>query len=206
MNKELLLEIIKNNIDIGHYVVLDLISKEKNLEEIWKNTKFRSYREALIRKNIIYEIKGEYYLSDKGIDILNKCRGFQEPVFDLKKIDNQLEIKSEEILQEVKDLLERKTGKRRLDLPKIGAFLCSKRDFQKRLQEFCQKFNQSNLADIKQAILDYTQDLLDNKVPYPRKLINFIYKDDPNKGLISDMETYMESITEKKEINTEQLF
>ena len=76
---------------------------------------------------------------------------------------------------------------------------------------FAQSMNINELKSLftaKKAILEYTSDILENKIKYPRRMVYFIYKQDDIKGLISDMQGYMESLGEddKKEISKKEFF
>ena len=66
MNKEQLKKVFANDIDLGHYFVMKYIQKKDDINDLWQIQKVRGWREALIRKNMISEINGEFVLSDKA--------------------------------------------------------------------------------------------------------------------------------------------
>ena len=66
MLKEQILKIVEKNIDINHFIVLQLVAQNDDLDEFWQHVKIRSHREALIRKGWIIEIKNKYYLTEIG--------------------------------------------------------------------------------------------------------------------------------------------
>lgn len=204
MTKELLLKLIQNKVDISHFIILQLISKYNELDEIWQDIKVRGYREALIRKGLIYEVNNQYFLSDKGIEILNLSIDEKLPEVN---IENPIQELSKEILTICKSMIKEKTGKENFRVNKFS-FLLSERDLSNRLVNFCRKFNTNDFYTIKKAIFAYLKDVLDNEVAYPRILQYFIYKEDEKKGLISDLLVYMETLNTKVEekIDTRKLF
>lgn len=196
MEKNNFLKALELGVDINHYLLMVYINN-KDTAFLWDNPKIRAWRSALDRKGFIVETNGEYYLTDKGIEILKSFT--EEKIEAVVVVDsNPIEVAAENILKEVKQVLKDRIGMERMINPSGKPYLCSKRDLTKRLLDFMQKFKFSDLDKIKQAILDYTHDILDTKLKSPRTLLFFIYKNDVKQGLISDMEGYIETAGERE--------
>lgn len=203
MNKELLLKLLQNGIEISHFVILQLIATEKDLDVLWTNVKIKSYREALIRKGYIVKLKDEYYLTDKGSQIYNNCKYKKEIL--IEEIKNPIEEITKSILNICKSKIKEKTGKERYILPTGTNYLPSQKELEERLLKFCQKFKNNDFEKIKKAIFAYTEEILELKLKYPRKMKYFIYKEDDKQGLISDMLAYMETVEEKEIVKDTRL-
>ena len=202
MNKKQILKIIEKNVDINHFIVLQLIAQNDNLDEFWQYPKIRAYREALIKKNWIIEIKNSYFLTETGNTIYQDL-----------KLENDDEVKAEDIekntidplaslakniLEEIRTYLLQKTGNARLTLSH-GAFACSERELTSRLYTYNKKFKTKDNEKIKVAILNYVKDIVEKKVPFPRKLKYFIFKEEKDE-IVSDLQYYIENQNKKHKV------
>lgn len=213
MNKERLINILSKNLDVGHYALMDIIVKEKNINDLWQSLKVRGWREALIRKGFIQEVNNEYFLTDSGKAIYKELSGIVEKEVDISELnlDNKIEEICKEIITQINWKILERTGQKRMVLKSGKVFNCSVKELQKRLTDFSNKFKNSNFDEMKRAILNYTDDILNNKIGFPRALVYFIWKDvkgdDGKMKTISDMLTYMETLTtEEKIIDKSKLF
>ena len=87
----------------------------------------------------------------------------------------------------------------------------SVKDLKKRILEYITKFKNSNFTLIKKAIIEYTEDILEGKINYPRTIKYFIWKEIVENGkskIISDMNIYIETNVNEKTIikDTRKLF
>lgn len=207
MDKQLILKILANGVEISHFAVLHNIAIEPDLRELWADVKFRGYRDALIRKGMVGEANGEFVLTERGKEVYTKCVEGQivtapttavitnDPIADL----------ATEILAELKVKIKAATGKPNMILKSGYPYLPSQRDLTARLIMFCQKFQTNDYLSIKRAIFAYTDDILSGKLKSPRKLIFFLYKDLDN-GLVSDIQAYIENLPEEvAEVQTEKI-
>ena len=206
MNKEKLITTLNKNLDVGHYVLMDIIVKEKDIGDLWQSLKIRGWREALIRKNLIHEVNNEYYLTDNGKDVYSELNGIVEEEFipNISILSNGLDTLCKEIVDEVNMKILQKTGTKRMSLKSGKVYNCSVKELQKRLLEFADKFKNSNFEQAKRAILSYTDDVLEGKVGWARTILYFIWKEIKGENgkikTISDMQTYIETLTDKPQI------
>jgi hypothetical protein len=202
MNKEKLISTLTKNLDVGHYVLMDIIVKEKDISELWSFLKIRGWREALIRKSLIEEIDSEYFLTDRGKLVYKELNGIEEKEVEIV-FDDKFESLCKEIIDEVNMKILIRTSQKRLVLKSGKIFNCDVKQLQKRLRDYSVKFKNSNFDNIKRAILNYTDDILDSKISFPRTILYFIWKEveqDGKRVIISDMETYIETLEEKEKI------
>ena len=120
IKKELLLKILNKNLDIGNYILIDMIARKEDLSDLWGILKIRGWREALIRKGIIQEIEDSYILTDYGESLYNSLLDIEKVENDTETIDKSdelnIDIICNEIVKEVNLLIFNKTGKNRLRL------------------------------------------------------------------------------------------
>ena len=211
INKELLIRILNKNIDIGNYIVMDMIARKEDLVDLWNILKVRGWREALVRKGMIQEIENSYILTDHGKSIYKEVSGIEEKN-DIKDVDllDDLDFICEDIIKEVNSLILSKTGEKRLRLKSGMIYNSNVKDLKKRILEYSKRFKNNNFVFIKRAIIEYTEDILEGKISYPRTLKYFIWKEVIDNGkskIISDMETYIETVIDKAIIeDTRKLF
>ena len=178
IKKELLLKILNKNLDIGNYILIDMIARKEDLSDLWGILKIRGWREALIRKGIIQEIEDSYILTDYGESLYNSLLDIEKVENDTETIDKSdelnIDIICNEIVKEVNLLIFNKTGKNRLRLKSGMIYNYSVKDLKKRILEYITKFKNSNFTLIKKAIIEYTEDILEGKINYPRTIKYFI--------------------------------
>jgi len=215
IKKELLLKILNKNLDIGNYILIDMIARKEDLSDLWGILKIRGWREALIRKGIIQEIEDSYILTDYGESLYNSLLDIEKVENDTENIDKSdelnIDIICNEIVKEVNLLIFNKTGKNRLRLKSGMIYNYSVKDLKKRILEYITKFKNSNFTLIKKAIIEYTEDILEGKINYPRTIKYFIWKEIVENGkskIISDMNIYIETNVNEKTIikDTRKLF
>lgn len=215
IKKELLLKILSKNLDIGNYILIDMIARKEDLSDLWGILKIRGWREALIRKGIIQEIEDSYILTDYGESLYNSLLDIEKVENDTETIDKSdelnIDIICNEIVKEVNLLIFNKTGKNRLRLKSGMIYNYSVKDLKKRILEYITKFKNSNFTLIKKAIIEYTEDILEGKINYPRTIKYFIWKEIVENGkskIISDMNIYIETNVNEKTIikDTRKLF
>lgn len=215
IKKELLLKILSKNLDIGNYILIDMIARKEDLSDLWGILKIRGWREALIRKGIIQEIEDSYILTDYGESLYNSLLDIEKVENDTENIDKSdelnIDIICNEIVKEVNLLIFNKTGKNRLRLKSGMIYNYSVKDLKKRILEYITKFKNSNFTLIKKAIIEYTEDILEGKINYPRTIKYFIWKEIVENGkskIISDMNIYIETNVNEKTIikDTRKLF
>ena len=162
MNKESLLKLMETPLDISHFILCKIIQKDDNHKDMWKNPKLNSLKNALLRKDLIYEINDICCLTDK-------CKHYLDHIDNILPIVNELSIPKEDtldsfcdnILTELGDLIKEKTGKRILHLKSGKNFNCSKKELKERLIGFFKRYpNYTNLDNIKVAINQYLFDIL----------------------------------------------
>ena len=205
MNQKKLITILNNNLDIGHFMIMDIIVKETDLSKLWQIIKVRGWREALIKKGLIQEINNELTLTEKGRSIYKEISGIEEKEYKPEELDisDSLEDFCKTIVHDVNIKILDKTMQKRLVLKSGKVFNCSVKELQKRLLDFSIKFKKCNFDHIQKAILNYTDDVLDNKIAFPRTILYFIWKEikeDGKSTIISDMETYIETLTDKLDV------
>ncbi len=208
MNKEKLLNILGKNLDVGHYALMDIIVKEKDIGDLWQSLKIRGWREALVRKGFIQEVNNNYFLTETGKGLYKELSGIVEKEYEIN-LDTDLETIVKDIVHEVNLKILDKTGQKRLVLKSGKVFNCGVKELQKRLTDYANKFKSSNFEGAKQAILSYADDVLNDKITYPRTILYFVWKEVKENGktvLISDMQTYIETLTDKPTLDKSKLF
>ena len=222
MNKEQLKKVFTNDLDIGHYVVMKYIQAKEKLDDLWQIQKVRGWREALMRKNLLSEINGEFVLSDKANTILADIdASFIISIIavdDDEEDDVTPETPFVDFCTQLHEKIQKKifelTQKKHHTNPSGKALNSSLKELTDRLISFFKKFGNVKYDLIERAILKYTADAVNRKMKYPVRILFFIWKED--KGTtISEMLQYIDEIqddgyteesTERKTVNTKDLF
>lgn len=221
MNKEQLKKVFANDLDIGHYVVMKYIQAKEKLDDLWQIQKVRGWREALMRKNLLSEINGEFVLSDKANTILVDIDA--SFIISIVAVDDEDDIIPETPFVDFCTQLHEKIQKKIFELtqkkhhtnPSGKALNSSLKELTDRLISFFKKFGNVKYDLIEKAILKYTADAVNRKMKYPIRILFFIWKSDNNNFITSEMLNYIEEIKddgyteesiERKTVNTKDLF
>lgn len=204
MTKDSLLRALNKKIDIRHFTLMDIIVKEDNIEELWTDINIRGWREALIKKKYIQEIDKKYVLADLGLEIYKELCNLAttEVVVTEKMLENDFDKYCKDLMEEVNNKILKATGAKKLVLGSGSMYNSTPLVFKERLLSYSTKFNDTNYKNIRRAILSYTDDILTNKIKYPRKLYYFLWKIVKQNGkdiLVSDLKEYIETLVEEKE-------
>lgn len=220
MNKEQLKKVFANDLDIGHYFVMKYIQAKDNINDLWQIQKIRGWREALIRKNLLSEINGEFVLSDKANIILTDI---DSSIISIVSVDdNEDDIVPEtpfvdfcaQLHEKIQNKIFELTKKKHHTNPSGKALNSSLKELTERLIGFFKKFGNVKYELIEKAVLKYTVDAINRKMKYPIRLIFFIWNE-KNGSVTSEMLQYIEEIeddgyeeetTERKTVNTKDLF
>lgn len=209
MNKESLLKLIRTPLDISHFILCNIIQSDNNHKELWKDSKLASLKNALLRKDLIYEINDICYITEKCKGYLDYINNILPVITEIPSIPKEDILNSfcDSVLIDIGDLIKEKTGKRILHLKSGKNFNCSKKELKERLIGFFKRYpNYTNLDNIKIAINQYLFDILSKKIQYPRRLIYFLYKEIEKNGKkieVSEIQEYIDNIDlslEKKQI------
>ena len=219
MNKEQLKKVFANDIDLGHYFVMKYIQAKDNINDLWQIQKVRGWREALMRKNLLSEINGEFVLSDKANIILTDI---DSSIISIVSVDDEDDVVPEtpfvdfctQLHEKIQSKIFELTKKKHHTNPSGKALNSSLKELTERLISFFKKFGNVKYELVEKAILKYTADAVNRKMKYPVRILFFIWKED--KGTtISEMLQYIEEIeddgyeeetTERKTVNTKDLF
>ena len=222
MNKEQLKKVFANDLDIGHYVVMKYIQGKYDINDLWQIQKIRGWREALVRKNLLSEINGEFVLSDKANTILADIDA--SFIISVVAVDNEEDDVTPEtpfvdFCTQLHEKIQKKifelTQKKHHTNPSGKALNSSLKELTDRLISFFKKFGNVKYDLIEKAILKYTADAVNRKMKYPVRILFFIWKADNNNFITSEMLNYIEEIkddgyteelTERKTVNTKDLF
>lgn len=222
MNKEQLKKVFASDIDIGHYFVMKYIQNKLDINDLWQIQKVRGWREALIRKNMLSEINGEFVLSDKAnkimLDIDELGGVIKQIAIDDEGDDVIPETPFVDFCAQLHTKIQAKifelTKKKHHTNPSGKALNSSLKELTDRLISFFKKFGNVKYELIEKAILKYTADAINRKMKYPVRLIFFIWNE-KNGSVTSEMlqyidemedDGYTEESTERKVINKKDLF
>lgn len=213
MTKETIKRIFDSNIDVGHYFVLRLLNSGETLEELSKIQKIRGWREALIRKQLLVEINGEYIVSERAHNILKFIHPENEPqseeTIEQEKTTFDDFIKS--LHANIQSVIYEITKKKTFTNPSGKQLSSSEKELKDRLMVFFKKFGDVDYKLIEKAILRYTKEAVTSKIKYPIRLIYFIWNE-KNGSTVSEMmgyiETFQDDVEDKPKsiINTKEHF
>ena len=211
MDSKLLLKILHSNINLVHFEILHLLNVNDFPDSIKYDPKIRSSTLAMEKKGLILNLNQNIKLTTKGIEIYNKIVQEEnvEEKFDIIFL-NEIKDVSEDINKSVSDKILSKTGERRLLIRKSNisySINISNQELERELIRFIEIFHINDFSIIKKAILSYIDDILEGRNTIPKKLSNFIIKQNEiTKNYESDLLMYIETATDKRSVDVKNLF
>lgn len=203
MNKEQLKKVFANDIDLGHYFVMKYIQNKMDINDLWQIQKVRGWREALIRKNMLSEINGEFVLSDKANIIMadiDESAGIIIQIVDADDDDVIPETPFVDFCEKLHEKIQNKifelTKKKHHTNPSGKPLNSSLKELTDRLISFFKKFGNVKYELIEKAVLKYTADAVNRKMKYPVRLIFFIWNE-KNGSVTSEMLQYIDEIKDE---------
>lgn len=194
-------EILKQGVDMNHYIILTMIYQKQPIHTI-NNVKIQGWLKMMIMKNLIAEKSGEYFLTEKGLETIKKV-GLTEilvKVEDKLKITDLMKTTSydyDALHKRLKEKLKEITGSSQYFLKVQGGmypYLPGATDLKNKIEKFKLVYKLNDMQRIEQCLMQHLT--IRNQ-----KLIYYIIRErgDAKSDLASDYENF--SDTKMNKIN-----
>lgn len=177
ITKEEILQILGNDsIDIKHYCLLRIFNENTDMTEILTNYKVRGLVEAMSKKGYLTNIGNDkFQISNSGMNLISNTLYISSTTEVSSTDKNEYIFWLEETHKQMEDIIFNSTGRRKYLNPSGKYYNCSIKELDERIQAFFKKFKDISMENIRNAILKYTAAVVNKSIPYPVRLIFFIW-------------------------------
>lgn len=187
-------EILKQKIDLNHYILLTMIYHKEPIEKL-ENSKVQGWVKMMIMKGLVEENKGQYLLSDKGLQLIKSVGLVEIVVKQEQKIVLTDLVKStpsgydyEGLQKRLKEELKRLTGNSQFFLKVQGnvfPYLPGVTDLKNKLEKFKSTYKLNDMSKIEKCLMRHL-------TVRNQKMIYYIMRErgDAKSDLASDYENF----------------
>lgn len=195
MKIQQLQEVLLQEIDLNHYMILTMIHQQEPIETI-KNIKVQGWLNMMIMKELIAKKDGKYFLIEKGLNLIKKV-GLTEVVvkMDQKILLTDLMKKNDvydynALHLRLKEQLKKLIGSSQYFLQVQGnkyPYLCGATDLKLKIEKFKQVYKLTDMEKIEKCLMRHLS-------IHNQKLIYYIIREkgDSKSDLAGDYENFDE--------------